>query len=89
MIKYWEVWNLFFAISLYEKEKNINKKSNTLVNSTLFQIAFDLGIKIYLAVYYVKFVCFQIPKAQDYYFSSIRNYASLDKDLDIIVLDLF
>jgi hypothetical protein len=26
---------------------------------------------------------------EDYYFSSARNYASLENDLDVVVLDLF
>ena len=26
---------------------------------------------------------------EDYYFSSARNYAELDNDLDVILLDLF
>jgi REP element-mobilizing transposase RayT len=26
---------------------------------------------------------------EDYYFSSARNYASLDNDLEVIILDLF
>ncbi len=30
-----------------------------------------------------------VTSPEDYYFSSARNYASLDNDLDIIVLDLF
>ena len=32
-----------------------------------------------------KIVTFQ----EDYYFSSARNYASLDNDLEVILLDLF
>ena len=30
-----------------------------------------------------------VTQPEDYYFSSARNYAALDNELDIIVLDLF
>ena len=30
-----------------------------------------------------------VERAEDYYFSSVRNYADLDNDLDVFVLNLF
>jgi hypothetical protein len=30
-----------------------------------------------------------VSSQEDYYFSSARNYAGLDNDLDVVMLDLF
>lgn len=78
---------------ILEKHVNIKKKSNNLVWQNGYHAEHIYSNKFirqkvdYIHNNPVKDKIVTLP--EDYYFSSARNYASLDNDLNVILLDLF